>query len=90
MMQRVPWSERQRASVVSKEFTKPKGFFAKGYDEIQVDDFLDRVASAMAAQQPLPDLRVTFGTPSGFGRSGYDPGQVDDFLDELRRMVPEG
>lgn len=29
--------------VVKKEFTKPKGFGRSGYDEIQVDDFLDEI-----------------------------------------------
>ena len=30
--------------VVKKEFSKPKGFGRNGYDEIQVDDFLDEIA----------------------------------------------
>ena len=29
--------------VVKKEFSKPKGFGRNGYDEIQVDDFLDEI-----------------------------------------------
>ena len=29
--------------VVKKEFSKPKGFGRSGYDEIQVDDFLDEI-----------------------------------------------
>ncbi len=29
--------------VVKREFTKPKGFGRSGYDEIQVDDFLDEI-----------------------------------------------
>ncbi|XAS78024.1 DivIVA domain-containing protein [Dermatophilaceae bacterium Sec6.4] len=33
--------------VVKKEFTKPKGFGRSGYDEIQVDDFLDEIVAEL-------------------------------------------
>ena len=42
--------------VVKKEFSKPKGFGRNGYDEIQVDDFLDDLPAQLAALTACADL----------------------------------
>jgi len=67
--------------VVKKEFTKPKGFGRSGYDEIQVDDFLDEIvvelrrlnAESEDLTGKLEDCRRSKGLP---GRNESDAGQA--------------
>lgn len=57
----------------------------RGYDEDQVDEFLDRVEAALAGTADLtPDdvLTVVFDGGSLL-RRGYDEDQVDQFLDTV-------
>ncbi len=59
--------------VVKKEFTKPKGFGKNGYDEIQVDDFLDEIVVELRRlnaendelSSQLADCRRASGQPAG-------------------------
>ena len=87
------------ADVRSVQFGKPP-FGRRGYDEIEVDDFLRKVADALALAPGA--VRVTadevheiaFRKPR-IGSRGYDEDEVDAFLDliegELRwRASPEG
>lgn len=57
----------------------------RGYDEDQVDAFLDLVEQALAGGRPLTTdavRAVAFGK-AGLFRRGYDERQVDAFLDRV-------
>lgn len=62
--------------------------FREGYDQIEVDDFLDRVIARMEKGQAISDLldAVDF-EPTRF-REGYEQEEVDDLLAQLRRWRP--
>lgn len=63
----------------------------RGYDEDQVDDFLDRVEAALRGEADLTpdDVRdVVFDSASRL-RRGYDEEQVDDFLDAVVAALSE-
>lgn len=66
-------------------FRKPP-FGKRGYDESEVDAFLDVLAEALAARPGLSRLRssdvhnVAFRKPP-IGKRGYDEDEVDSFLD---------
>lgn len=57
------------------------GFFREGYDSAQVDDFVDRVFTAIATATPVPDILTARFTTTR--RGGYDMDEVDSFLDEV-------
>ena len=62
-------------------FGRPKGD-AKGYDEEEVDQFLDKIAEAFAGRSrmsPEEVHRVIFSSAKS-ARHGYETRQVDDFL----------
>ena len=92
--------QRVKASDVrAVQFGKPP-FGRRGYDEIEVDDFLRKVTDALAQTHGIPPLdpeevhQVAFRKPR-LGSRGYDEDEVDAFLDlveaELRwRASPEG
>jgi DivIVA domain-containing protein len=92
--------QRVKASDVrAVQFGKPP-FGRRGYDEIEVDDFLRKVTDAFAQTRGVPQLdpeevhQVAFRKPR-LGSRGYDEDEVDAFLDlveaELRwRASPEG
>jgi DivIVA domain-containing protein len=92
--------QRVKASDVrAVQFGKPP-FGRRGYDEIEVDDFLRKVTDALAQSRGVPPLdpeevhQVAFRKPR-LGSRGYDEDEVDAFLDlveaELRwRSSPEG
>lgn len=57
----------------------------RGYDEDEVDDFLDLVEAALAGARPMTADEVAaarFGRGS-LTKRGYDENQVDDFLDRV-------
>lgn len=85
--------------VRSVQFGKPP-FGRRGYDEIEVDEFLRKVAEALAQGAGVPRVdaeevhQVAFRKPR-IGSRGYDEDEVDAFLDlieaELRwRASPDG
>jgi len=87
------------ADVRSVQFGKPP-FGRRGYDEIEVDDFLGKVTEALTQSRGTPAVdaeevhQVAFRKPR-IGSRGYDEDEVDAFLDlvevELRwRASPEG
>lgn len=92
--------QRVKASDVrAVQFGKPP-FGRRGYDEIEVDDFLRKVTDSLAQARGVPPLdpeevhQVAFRKPR-LGSRGYDEDEVDAFLDlveaELRwRSSPEG
>jgi len=92
--------QRVKASDVrAVQFGKPP-FGRRGYDEIEVDDFLRKVTDALAQTRGIPSLdpeevhQVAFRKPR-LGSRGYDEDEDDAFLDlveaELRwRASPEG
>jgi len=92
--------QRVKASDVrAVQFGKPP-FGRRGYDEIEVDDFLRKVTDALAQTRGVPPLdpeevhQVAFRKPR-LGSRGYDEDEVDAFLDlveaELRwRSSAEG
>lgn len=55
----------------------------RGYDEDQVDDFLDRVEAALRGADPLTaaEVRQVTFTPAKRLRRGYAEDEVDDLLD---------
>ena len=72
------------ADVHNVVFKKPP-IGKRGYDEDEVDAFLDLVEQALAGTRPMaPDevATVRFGRGS-LTRRGYDESQVDDFLDRV-------
>lgn len=76
------------SDVAAKRFQPTK--FREGYDQAEVDDFLDRVQATLAGyergrpSEPLTpeDVIATTFSPTRW-RDGYDQGQVDDFLDQI-------
>jgi DivIVA domain-containing protein len=96
---RRPEQRIKASDVRAVQFGKPP-FGRRGYDEIEVDDFLRKVTDALAQTRGLPQLdpeevhQVAFRKPR-IGSRGYDEDEVDAFLDlveaELRwRASPEG
>lgn len=71
--------------VLNQRFTPTK--FREGYDQREVDDFLDRVIRSLAGTSSGPGLTSTEThnwrfTPAKF-RDGYDQAEVDAFLDRV-------
>ncbi|GAA3855324.1 hypothetical protein GCM10022243_20930 [Saccharothrix violaceirubra] len=67
----------------------PRG--RRGYQESQVDKFLDRVENALLGQDDLSarDVReIRFSRPV-FGRRGYDETEVDAFLARVERQLSD-
>jgi DivIVA domain-containing protein len=61
----------------------------RGYDEEQVDIFLDWVADSLDRGEPIPAATVhnaTFGKP-GLNRRGYREDDVDEFLRLIERAL---
>ncbi|HEY6744412.1 MAG TPA: DivIVA domain-containing protein [Mycobacteriales bacterium] len=96
---RRPEQRIKASDVRSVQFGKPP-FGRRGYDEIEVDDFLRKVTDALAQTRGVPPLdpeevhQVAFRKPR-IGSRGYDEDEVDAFLDlveaELRwRASAEG
>jgi DivIVA domain-containing protein len=76
--------------VLNVKFQSTK--FTEGYDQDEVDDFLDRVVATLRAREggspadrpvTVADLDERSFTTTKF-REGYAQGDVDDFLDGLR------
>lgn len=73
-------------------FTPTK--FREGYDQDEVDEYLDRVRAALAdweTGRPAPmltshDVVTKSFQPTKF-RAGYDQREVDDFLDDVVRTL---
>ncbi|MBO3085123.1 DivIVA domain-containing protein [Cellulomonas sp. zg-ZUI188] len=81
--------------VVNQKFKPTK--FREGYDQDEVDDFLDRVTRTLGALETgqLTDDAVTADElatvrfqPTKF-REGYDQNQVDDFLARVRERLTQ-
>jgi DivIVA domain-containing protein len=55
----------------------------RGYNEDQVDDFLDRIQATLAGEDTLTaaEVRAVEFDPAPFIRRGYHEDQVDEFLD---------
>jgi DivIVA domain-containing protein len=76
------------ADVHDVAFSKPP-MFKRGYDEDEVDAFLDRVEAALrdrAAQGAVASAElydVTFSKPP-MGKRGYNEDEVDAFLELVR------
>ena len=79
--------------VLNQKFRPTK--FREGYDQDEVDDFLDRVSRTLGALETgqVTDGAVTADEvatvrfqPTKF-REGYDQVQVDQFLDVVRRRL---
>lgn len=68
----------------------PRG--RRGYQESQVDKFLDRIENTLLGQDDLTarEVReVRFSRPM-FGRRGYDETEVDAFLARVEKQLGEG
>jgi DivIVA domain-containing protein len=68
----------------------PRG--RRGYQESQVDKFLDRIEDTLLGQDDLTaqDIReVRFSRPL-IGRRGYDETEVDGFLARIERQLVDG
>jgi DivIVA domain-containing protein len=68
--------------VLNKRFQTTK--FRRGYDQDNVDDFLDEVVATLRGDAARPvtadDVRGAHFAPTRF-REGYDPAEVDEFMD---------
>ena len=81
--------------VAKVQFEQARG--GAGYDEIEVDDFLDSLVIALrgyeqgAPRQGVVTSRstddVAFPRARGFGRRGYDAAGVDAFLVKARETL---
>ncbi|WP_436493675.1 DivIVA domain-containing protein [Actinokineospora sp. HUAS TT18] len=60
-------------------------FGKRGYNENQVDDFLDRIENALAGNDPLTaaDVRSVVFDAAPLVKRGYNEDQVDAFLDQV-------
>jgi DivIVA domain-containing protein len=69
-------------------FGKPR-FARRGYDEDQVDAFLDLIAEALAGRNILTpdDIHFVEFTIMPIGARSYDQAQVDLFLDEAEESL---
>ncbi|GAA4414812.1 DivIVA domain-containing protein [Actinokineospora soli] len=78
--------ERVRAVVFDRA---PLG--KRGYDEDQVDDFLDLVEATLAGTASLTpdDVRTAVFDSASLLRRGYDEDQVDAFLDAVVAALSE-
>jgi DivIVA domain-containing protein len=96
---RRPEQRIKASDVRAVQFGKPP-FGRRGYDEIEVDDFLRKVTEALTQTRGVPPVdadevhQVAFRKPR-IGSRGYDEDEVDAFLDlveaELRwRASPDG
>jgi DivIVA domain-containing protein len=68
----------------------PRG--RRGYQESQVDKFLDRIENTLLGQDDLTaqEVReVRFSRPM-FGRRGYDENEVDAFLAQIEKQLGDG
>ncbi|WP_433268278.1 DivIVA domain-containing protein [Actinosynnema sp. CS-041913] len=68
----------------------PRG--RRGYQESQVDKFLDRIENTLLGQDDLTarEIReVRFSRPI-FGRRGYDETEVDAFLSRVEKQLDDG
>ena len=62
-----------------------------GYDEIEVDDFIDRIVAGLdgtGPALPLDEIRDKLFSTTRLG-PGYDEQDVDAFLDEIERRLRE-
>jgi DivIVA domain-containing protein len=71
-------------------FSKPR-IGSRGYDEDEVDAFLDRVEAALRdptghTLTPEQVRSVAFSKPP-FGKRGYNQGEVDAFLDRVEEQM---
>ncbi|MGH3493724.1 MAG: DivIVA domain-containing protein [Sciscionella sp.] len=59
----------------------------RGYDEDEVDTFLDRVEAALRGTATVTAQQVAdvAFTKAEHGRRGYDEDEVDEFLDTIQR-----
>lgn len=80
------WTPQQMDWVRESIFRPARG--KRGYEEGEVDAFLDDVLLAMGKGQELPDIDSVRFYPPRAGRSGYEALSVDRFLDELKRLRP--
>lgn len=60
-----------------------------GYDEAEVDAFLDRLEATLRGEDTLTarDLREVSFTNPGTGRRGYAKDEVDQFLSEAAQAL---
>ena len=82
--------DRQRliARIEASVFPKPP-MGRRGYDEDEVDDFLDAVVASLKSGNPMDPATVgaaSFGR-SSFGRRGYDEHSVDELLEEIQQEL---
>ncbi len=80
------WTAQQMDWVRDSIFRPARG--KRGYEEGEVDAFLDDVLLAMGKGEELPDIDSVRFYPPRVGRSGYEAMSVDRFLDELKRLRP--
>lgn len=80
------WTVQQRDWVRETIFPSRTGKWA--YDCEEVDNFLDRVLTAMTTGHALPPIESARFLVCGRLQRGYDARAVDDFLDQILRLRP--
>jgi DivIVA domain-containing protein len=81
------------ADVLDAKFAGTK--LRQGYDQDEVDDFLDRVAETLTARETREPTRNALTAAEVEGvrfratrwREGYDQQQVDEFLGKVRETL---
>lgn len=68
--------------ILNARFTKQR--FLPGYNEVEVDEFLDRLRAAVVRGEPVEQLNRLVDSASFTTRRGaYGETEVDDFLDRV-------
>ncbi|WP_298175791.1 DivIVA domain-containing protein [Saccharomonospora sp.] len=78
------------AEDVDKAWFPPAPFGTRGYNQLQVDLFLNRVAATLEGRDTVTaaDVRKVAFTLCPLGRrNGYDPAAVDSFLRLVERAL---
>jgi DivIVA domain-containing protein len=87
----MPQPSLTAVTVRAKRFPRPSGD-SGGYNEQEVDTFLEQVAQTLAGRGQLTadDVRDVVFTKARAGRHGYDAHRVDEFLDQVERQLRVG
>lgn len=74
--------------ILNAQFTKRP--FLSGYNEVEVDEFLDRLRAAVVRGDPVEQLNRLVDTARFTSRRGaYGETEVDDFLDRVVALCAE-
>ena len=70
--------------VRDSSFVLPRGKFARGYDAVEVDELLRRIAAEVDAGRPVGPMIEKAQFRARSGTQAYETGAVDWFLELIR------